>query len=186
LLHHRGDLAGVSRFFATWLDAFPLGVLCALISIFLYVVLRSPRALIPFVAYLGAETLVFSIRAVIHRPRPLTALYPAPGSLPGVHETSYSFPSGHATAVTAVLFALLGCVALTRKIWWPWLLAAVGSLFVADTRLVLGVHWLSDVVVGMLLGAAWGIAVAVGVRWVEFPDLAKALRPSTWRAVDRS
>jgi membrane-associated phospholipid phosphatase len=87
-----------------------------------------------------------------------------------VHETSYPFPSGHSVAVTAVLFALLGCIALTYRIWWPWLIAPVGSVFVIDTRLVLGVHWFSDVTFGLLIGCASGVAVAVVARQVEWDD----------------
>jgi undecaprenyl-diphosphatase len=173
-LHHRAPLVGVSKFIATYLDALPLGIICVLLSAILGLALRSPRALVPFVAYLGGEFEVFAIRTVIHRHRPPTANYPAPGAVPGVHETSFSFPSGHSVAVTAVLFALLGCVALARRIWWPWVLALVCSLFVIDTRLVLGVHWLSDVAIGLLAGIVWGVAVARAVQDLEWVDLAAA------------
>lgn len=175
---HRGPLVGVSKFIATWLDALPLGILCVALSLVLGWLWRTPRALIPAVAYFGGEFQVFVIRAVILRHRPPTADYPAPGAVPGVHETSYSFPSGHSVAVTAVLVGLLGCLALTRHTWWPWIVALVGSLFVVDTRLVLGVHWFSDVVLGLLLGIAWGVTVAVAARRVEWADCRAALR---WR-----
>jgi membrane-associated phospholipid phosphatase len=99
---------------------------------------------------------VFVIREVVHRHRPPTAVYPAAGAVRGEHETSFSFPSGHSVAVTAMVFALLGDVALTRRRWWPWVVALVVSLFVIDTRLVLGVHWFSDVTFGLLLGLALG------------------------------
>jgi len=161
---HRGPLIGVSKVIATVGDAPALGAICVLLTLALWLTLRSPRALTPFVAYLGGEALVFLIREVVHRGRPLTADYPAPGAVRGVHETSYSFPSGHAVAVTAVVVALLGLLALTRGRWWPWLVALVVAAFVADTRLVLGVHWFSDVAVGLALGASWGAAVAVVAR----------------------
>lgn len=74
----------------------------------------------------------------------------------GVHETSHSFPSGHSVAVTAVPFALLGSVAATYKTWWQWLVPLVGSLFVVDTRRVLGVRWFSDVTFDLLLGTTCG------------------------------
>lgn len=74
--------------------------------------------------------------------------------------------------MTAVLFAMAGVVALARKWWWPWIVALVASLFVLDTRLVLGVHWFSDVTFGFVLGVGWGATVAVVSRWVDWQDLA--------------
>ena len=175
-LRHRGSLVGISKVVATYLDALPLGIICVALTLILAATLRTSRSLIPVVAYLGGEFQVFAIRSFIHRHRPPTADFPATGAVNGVHETSYSFPSGHSVAVTAVLFALLGCVALTYRIWWPWLVALVGSVFVIDTRLVLGVHWFSDVTFGLLLGSAWGIAVAIVARQVEWEDFLAVVR----------
>jgi len=177
-LHHRDSLVGISKVVATYFDALPLGVLCVVLTAVLAVTLRSSRALIPVVAYLGGEFQVFAIRTVIHRHRPPTANYPAAGAINGVHETSYSFPSGHSVTMTAVLFALFGCIALTYRIWWPWLIALIGSVFVIDTRLVLGVHWFSDVTFGLIIGGAWGVAVAVVARQVEWNDFLAVVRPS--------
>ena len=183
-LHHRGALVGISKIVATYFDALPLGIICVVLSAVLVVTLRTSRALIPIVAYLGGEFQVFAIRTVIHRHRPPTANYPAAGAVSGVHETSYSFPSGHSVAVAAVLFALLGCIALTYRIWWPWLIALVGSVFVIDTRLVLGVHWFSDVTFGLLIGCAWGVAVAVVARQVEWDDFLAVVRSDRNRLQD--
>jgi membrane-associated phospholipid phosphatase len=175
---HRGPLVGVSKFVATYLDAGPLAVICVVLTVILAVTLRTIRALTPIVAYLGGELQVFIIREVILRHRPPTANYPAPGAVKGVHETSYSFPSGHSVAVTAVLFALFGLLALTYRIWWPWVIALLASLFVVDTRLVLGVHWFSDVTFGLLFGIAWGVTVAVVARQVEWADVLAVIRRS--------
>jgi undecaprenyl-diphosphatase len=159
-VHHRGPLAGVSKFIATCLDAFPLAVLTIAISAAWFLRTRAITAALPLIAYLGGETLVFAVREIIHRHRPSTAIYPHTGAMPGIYETGYSFPSGHAVAVTAVLFAVAGYIALTSGTRWPYPIALVASLFVAETRLVLGVHWLSDVVFGVLAGVAWGLTVA--------------------------
>ena len=166
---HRGPLVGVDRVIAAVGDATVFGPLCVAVSALWLGVRRSPAALAPVAAYLGGEGLVFLIRIVIHRHRPPTAMYPSPGALPGTHDASFSFPSGHAVAVTAVLFALLGLLALTRHIWWPWLAAAAGSIYVADSRLLLGVHWFSDVAIGLVLGVCWGAAVAVTARALLMP-----------------
>lgn len=169
---HRGPLVGVSKFVATYLDALPLGLFVAVLSLVLVATIRTVRALVPLAAYLGGEFQVFTIRLVILRPRPPTANYPAPGAVPGIHETSYSFPSGHAVAVTAVLFASATALVLWRRVLWPLLLAALAvSFFVLDTRLVIGVHWFSDVAFGWLLGAVWGVTVAVVMRWFDWGDL---------------
>lgn len=157
---HPKNLVGVSKFIATWLDAAPLAVIAVVLTIIWLAVGRCLRGLIPIIAYLGGEGMVFVIREIIHRHRPPTANYPAPHAIAGVHETSWSYPSGHAVAVSAVLFACLGAYALAHRTWWPWLVALLASCFVADTRLVLGVHWFSDVGIGLLLGIPWGITVA--------------------------
>lgn len=184
---HRGGMVGVSKVVAFVGDAPKLAVVAVIVSAVLLWTTRSVRALVPVVAYLGGEFEVFVIREVIHRHRPPTADYPAPGAVRGVHETSFSFPSGHAVAVTAILFALAGTVAFAYRWWWPWIVALVGSLFVVDTRLVLGVHWFSDVTFGLVLGVAWGITVAAAARRVEWADLRALLpwRPNRARSVSQ-
>ena len=159
-VHHRGPFVGVSKVIATDLDALPLGLLCAAVSVGLLLKVRSIVGLIPLVAYLGGEFEVFAIRQVILRHRPSTAVFPHPGSIPGIHETSYSFPSGHAVAVTAVVFAICSYLAMRRNLLWPYLLALFASAFVGYSRLILGVHWMSDIAGGLAAGMVWGIAVA--------------------------
>ena len=173
---HRAGLIGVSKVIAYIGDAPKLAVVAVVLTAILWWVLRSIVALVPLLAYLGGEFQVFAIRQVIHRPRPPTANFPAPGAIAGVHETSFSFPSGHSVAVTAVLFALAGTATLGRRRWWPWAVALIAALIVADSRLVLGVHWFSDVTLGLLLGICWGITIARAIRRIEAPDLKAVLR----------
>lgn len=170
-IEHRGSLVGLDKVIAKVGDAALLGVVCVVLAVAWAFLDRTPRALIPMVSYLGGEGIVFLVRTVVHRDRPPTANYPAPGALAGVHETSFSFPSGHAVAVTAVFFASLGVVALRRGGWWPWFIAFCLSAFVADSRLLLGVHWFSDVALGMLLGITWGVTIAVTCAHLSWSDL---------------
>ncbi|MEU3061572.1 phosphatase PAP2 family protein [Streptomyces subrutilus] len=74
---------------------------------------------------------------------------------PVAHAPGYSFPSGHAmTATTTCAILLLILLPLVPRAWraLPWALAAVTVLGVGYTRVALGVHWVSDVVGGWLLG----------------------------------
>ena len=69
-----------------------------------------------------------------------------------------SFPSGHTT--TSMAAALVFGALLPRGKYW-FLLAA---LLIGLSRIVLDVHYLSDVIAGALLGA--GVALLVG-KWLE-------------------
>ena len=169
-------LVPVAKVIAVVGDAPLLGVIAVLATLIWFWRERTVRALVPLAGYLGGEGLVFGIRQVVHRHRPPSANFPGPHALSGVHETGWSFPSGHATACTAVLFACLGALALARRTAWPWVVALLAAAAIAYSRLDLGVHWPSDVYIGFVLGAAWGVTVAVvatalvqPARWYERP-----------------
>jgi membrane-associated phospholipid phosphatase len=76
---------------------------------------------------------------------------------------SYGFPSGHATGAAVVYLGLASILAVgTRRKRFA---AATGVIaLVATTRLVLGVHYLVDVVAGAALGAAFVALVLVVPR----------------------
>ena len=80
------------------------------------------------------------------------------------YKSSFSFPSSHATNITgAMLFLGLAF----RKTLWPMLCVA---LVVSYSRVYIGVHWTSDVIVGMALGALLG-----WLAWIAFKKIYKAL-----------
>lgn len=79
-----------------------------------------------------------------------------------------SFPSGHTLHTAAVATALALCAA---RLWpnsarWAMTLALSWSLLVALSRLVLGVHWPSDVLAAICLGVfiPLSISMAIDVR----------------------
>ncbi len=85
-----------------------------------------------------------------------------------VAESEPSFPSGHAADTTALLVALaivLAVVVLHRPLLR--VLAVVAAFGVSGavglSRLVLGVHWPSDVVAGWALGTLVAVALTAGV-----------------------
>lgn len=91
-----------------------------------------------------------TVKIVVERARP---------SLPDpvAHAPGFAFPSGHAmTGVTSCAVLLLVLLPLVPRAWRPvpWALALVSALGVGYTRVALGVHWVSDVVGGWLLGLA--------------------------------
>ncbi|MFF4297018.1 phosphatase PAP2 family protein [Streptomyces vinaceus] len=82
---------------------------------------------------------------------------------PVAHAPGFSFPSGHAmTATTSCAVLLLVLLPLVPRAWrpLPWALAATSVIGVGCTRVALGVHWVSDVVGGWLLGLAVVTATA--------------------------
>jgi undecaprenyl-diphosphatase len=91
--------------------------------------------------------------------------------------TSPAFPSGHATDAAgfflAAAFVLAITIAHRRRI--QLLVVAAGvvlAALVGVSRLVLGVHWPSDVVAGWALGTAIAIA-AVVIAWSATTRTAK-------------
>ena len=88
---------------------------------------------------------------------------------PVARATGFSFPSGHAlnAALTAAVFVLvLLPVARGAKRWLLWGAAVAVTVLTGLSRIVLGVHWTSDVVAGWLLGIA-----VVAVTAAAFPRL---------------
>lgn len=123
---------------------------------------------------LGAYALTLLIKHVLGLPRPPGAMMVAPpGWVPSlgvpVYESlvtadGFGFPSGHAIQSTAVY----GGGALVLKNWSTprrrYLGAAAVVFAVALSRIVLGVHYVVDVVVGVCLGGLflWGLWTATG------------------------
>jgi len=84
-----------------------------------------------------------------------------------------SFPSGHATAAAAryAAFALLIGIRRSRNVKQIAAGCAAGvAVLIGGTRVLLGVHWLTDVVAGLVLGWSWFAicSFAFGGRFLRF------------------
>jgi undecaprenyl-diphosphatase len=115
-------------------------------------------AIVGFVvtAMLGQFLLSNSIKWSVDRTRPALA------NLTGYSGTS--FPSGHAVAAAAVWASvafLLGRGRSRRVRGALFGVAVALGVIVAGTRVALGVHWTTDVVIGTLIGWAWFAVCAV-------------------------
>ncbi len=118
-----------------------------------------------FVAYLwlalAADGLLgFLGKIAVHRARPENAVY---------LEHSYSFPSGHAM-ISVVLYGFLAYMLLRRSKGWKRKVNIFFSWFtlalaVGFSRLYLGVHYLSDVWAGYLLGLLILSASITAYEW---------------------
>lgn len=119
---------------------------------------------------LGAFSLTTGLKAVFALPRPPMAVFdpgtfatlPFADSLRSIVESAtsaseYGFPSGHAIGATVVYgaFALVADVG-TRRVRWA--TAGTAIALVSLSRVVLGVHYLVDVLVGIAVGFGFLIA----------------------------
>jgi undecaprenyl-diphosphatase len=119
---------------------------------------RRRRRLAAYVllSVLGAELLSTTSKHLVARVRPCDGLSGCPGTT--------SFPSGHAVGAAAfwTTVAVLLLPTLGRR---AWLLLAV-PVVVALSRVLLGVHYPSDVVAGLAMGGCWAAAwTAVFAAW---------------------
>ncbi|MEO6467530.1 MAG: phosphatase PAP2 family protein [Acidimicrobiia bacterium] len=117
-------------------------------------------AVTPVAAVLIAGATAGALKVIIDRARPVPAHQL-------ISEVNQSFPSGHATdsAALGVSAAIVVAIYLLRRPLARLAVLAVGAVgpvAVAASRLELGVHWPTDVVAGLALGATVAL-VTLGV-----------------------
>ncbi len=101
------------------------------------------------------------LKVIIANPRP-DASY----GYQGYSDVNYSTPSGHAQNSTS----LFGWIGLKVKKFYAIIIAAVLATLIGISRVVLGVHYLEDV----LLGWGIGILIIVSIHFLE-PKIANAI-----------
>ncbi len=129
-----------------------LGIIVAFVAVVLVVRHRYVWA-IYLVATTGIGSLMLlELKRYFARARPdiAEALRRASG---------YSFPSGHSMG-SAIVFGALGYLALRSQRTWRAKAAAMAAavtfvITIAASRVYLGVHWISDVSAGVMIGAVW-------------------------------
>ncbi|HHD57260.1 MAG TPA: phosphatase PAP2 family protein, partial [Desulfobulbaceae bacterium] len=113
------------------------------------------------VSIFGSELFTTLGKFAFHRPRPAEAVF---------YEHSYSFPSGHATIAVA-FYGFLGYLAVRHTSNWQtkvklffFTIIVIGLLGLS--RIMVGVHYLSDVWGGYLVGTLWLIIAVSLTEWL--------------------
>jgi len=151
---------------ASWLSslAAPLtaGALVLVASALLWAKRRRADLLPLWVLALGVPASMEALKAFVARPRP--------EALAGVVESGASYPSGTTTIATALYgflaFLLAREIASAAKRRCLIIVVAALVALIAFSRLLLSLHYPSDVAAGLLLGWAW---VCLGVCLSVWP-----------------
>ena len=140
ILAHSGD---------SWFWLAGLGVLWLLGSDY-----WKSRAFILAASILVTALVVFTIKFSVRRRRPT-------GEWGRIYRSTdpHSFPSGHAVRSLMLAVIILGLGPL-----WLGILLLAWAPFVGLARVAMGVHYLSDVLAGMILGVLIGVVVLVLLR----------------------
>jgi len=145
-----------------------VGVIVILVLVVAIGARRIPwrrAALFAVVTVGGVNLLTNLLKVVVERDRPDLGPLAAP--------SSFSYPSGHSSSAAACVAVAAVCLGRGRSRRARTALvagAAALATMIATSRVLLGVHWLSDVVAGLALGAAWFAlcAIAFGGRLIRF------------------
>ncbi|QKJ26871.1 phosphatase PAP2 family protein [Aliarcobacter cibarius] len=144
---------------------FSLLTIISLIMIFKYNYFWSMPLII---SVFGAISNVWLSKYFFLRSRPVEAIF---------FEHTPSFPSGHA-AVSIAFYALL------FYIWWRrqtscniriiiTFLGSTFALLLASSRIIIGVHYITDVMAGLLLGALWFVIAVSLYEWLNYKKYIK-------------
>jgi undecaprenyl-diphosphatase len=112
-----------------------------------------PQIALLFLGIIITAFSVFIIKFTVKRPRP-------EGEWGQMYRSSdpHAFPSGHAARA-----AMLTLIAFLSGTWWLGLILLIWAILVDLSRISLGVHYISDILGGTLIGIVMGFAAG----WVS-------------------
>jgi PAP2 superfamily. len=114
-------------------------LIMVLLSAFLFWIKEAKKAIFIFFSAGFGGLILFIIKYTVQRVRPLPDVF-----------DGYSFPSGHSTIVVVFFISLLFVI---NKKKFLSMLAIFAIIAIPISRVVLGAHFISDVVAGLLLGS---------------------------------
>jgi membrane-associated phospholipid phosphatase len=123
-------------------------------------ILNKKDAIIAIYVFLTASFLNFFLKVVIQKPRPDV-------SYRLIEEEGFSTPSGHAQTSSTVY----GWMILYFKKIWLYIVIPILVILICLSRVFLGVHYIGDVILGLLIGAIILAALFFGVppfvKWLD-------------------
>ncbi len=134
-----------------------VGFFVASFSLFLWFSHKRYYILGLYVSVIGSELLTLAGKYAFARERPSSGL---------IHEALYSFPSGHSTIAVAfygfVIYTFIRETPTFSRQLKLFFIALIIIILIGMSRIYLGVHYVSDVWAGYLVGAMWMVtAMAV-------------------------
>lgn len=137
-----------------------VGILIPVVIVALFVYKKRDLLLPLVISLVGSELAMYLIKLGIHRPRPGE-------SVAYYLEKTYSFPSGHATISMAfygfLIYFLMRIEGKLRLSYGVSVLLGLLIFLIGFSRIYLGVHYLSDVLGGYLVGGMW-LLLAISLR----------------------
>jgi len=154
------------------LEIITVVILTSIIVLFIW---HKKYFIYPFlVAALGSLSFTWLGKLAFQRARPEFAVY---------LENTFSFPSGHSSIAVAI-YGFLGYLFIRSTHDWPhkvniFFATAVLALLIGFSRVYLGVHYISDVWSGYLVGAMWLIIGISLSEWLRHISSARSVRLAT-------
>lgn len=163
-VHHRVEWLSFVMLSLTYAGGYLIASMVTLFSILSFYIHKQTKKILPLLLSIGGSSItVFILKHIFERIRPdiLKAIY---------IESGYSLPSGHATTAIALYGFLMFVIWSSDKHYLRnpglWGLSIL-ILLVGASRLYLGVHYFSDVLIGFFIGFVW-LMIAVQVSKSKF------------------
>ena len=133
-------------------------ILLSIAAIIIFVIYKKKSYISPFlISIAGSVATTWSIKYLLHRPRPYEAYYQAIG---------FSFPSGHSTIAVAfygfITYAFISNLKGIKLKLNALIIGLIIIMLIGVSRIYLDVHYASDVWAGYLIGALW-LIIAIGI-----------------------
>ena len=164
----RVDWLAIFFFYFTKLASFPYVISLALIAIAIAVYLKKYIYIISIlITLIGTGATIIIGKNYFERIRPVDYSY--------YQEYSYSFPSGHSMAAVAfygMIFYLIIRNNLSHRLFW-FVAGIVFILLIGFSRIYLGVHFLTDVLAGYVLGLLWLLLGISIIEWYKIKSKRK-------------